>query len=311
MKLTVIVLVLMHVVLLETTALTITNPVNGEPTNLLVTDAGVLVTVLDKLIVLEKSTFSHLRTYDGYDVIGSRIAAAIAVGEEVLVCLHAINSSVSACSLQVDYVHCDQDEGNCVVTEIDVPALRGGSSVTSVDNSFYFATTDNRDLVFHYLKWTGYDNFVSLPSRKYITAEGFISREFFYSFFDDGHIYFIALDTLEQSKEIKLMRVCHELNNNRSSLIDFESMFEMKLDCGFSSDSVMIVSYFKINRTIFLGLSDASKSEVCVLRLVDIDAKLMQAYEECFNGTYTFQLPWLQEMSSCSRNEVRSTYVDA
>ncbi len=303
MKLIVLLLLLVQglVQQCEASLVTIRNPVEGAPTNLLVTDSGVLITVLDELIVLDAPTLSPLRTYSGYDNIRSSIAAIVAVEDEKLVvCLHS-RTHQSRCILQADYLHCNQLESNCAIDEWDVAAFREAEGcLTRVSNYFYSASSRDHEIVFSYFQLTGSYIPDVFFSHKIITAESFNSREFFYNFFDSGYIYFIALDNLtapEMSREIKLMRMCH-INNISSD--DFQSMFEIKLDCGIIFDNITIVNYFKINRMIFIGLSDGRRSKLCVFNLTDIDSKIMQAYQECYDTSNTFQLPWLNELSRCS-----------
>ena len=284
------------------------NPVDGIPTNLLVTDTGVLISVLDKLIVLDVSNFSNWRTYDGYDIVGSNISVIAAVGEGVLVCLYNNGRSPQGkCSFQVDYLHCTSQE-NCIVEDYEVNLSREGSCLTAVNDDIYFASSEDHEFVFGYIQLGGYDTEV----RKSITAASFKSRKFIYSIIDDQHIYFVALDSFSSPqvvKEITLIRACHI--SNMSSVMDFSSMFEITLDCGFLSDNISIVSYLKINRILILGLSDGSNSRLCAFSLEKIDIKIMQAFNSCYTEIYSFQLPWMDRMSTCVRfNEVKlTTYI--
>lgn len=298
MKLSVV-LLLIHAVLQQNEASTVSirNPVQNEPSHLLVTDTGVLVSVQDKLVVLNVSTFSYLMTYSGYDTTQSSIAAILPVEDTVMVCLHS-SGPRSQCSLHVDYMHCGRsDASECLLLDFSVGSLReGASSLTKIDNFFYSASSGGSEIDFSYFQLTGIHTVYSL---KTITNELFGSRKFVFSFFYDGHIYFVALDSIPgMSREIKLMRACHI--NNMTSIADFESMFEVKLDCGALSDNVTIVSHFRTNQTLILGLSDGRWSRLCGFSLMNIDSKIMQAYRKCSDGDYTFQLSWLEQSSSCS-----------
>lgn len=138
----------------------------------------------------------------------------------------------------------------------------------------------------------------SINTRMRITNVNFVSREFFFSFYDDGYVYFIALDTVVDSweKSIRLIRTCHHDNDTEN----IWSMFEVDIDCGLLTGNSTIVGVFQSNQTVVLVLSGVAGSDAfCVFTLADINEVATQAYSRCLEGNYKFQLPWSATASSC------------
>ena len=145
-----------------------------------------------------------------------------------------------------------------------------------------------------------------------ISNGNFMSREFHFSFYDSGYMYFISIDTLKQphKRVIKIMRICNvaEWNSDRHNW----PAFETELNCGSLAMNASIVSFNKLHGTVVLGLTGVvGKDQFCVVTVSSINSVIAHTFQQCCEGKYSFQIPWSSKPSSCAHfNDVSESSVD-
>jgi hypothetical protein len=205
--------------------------------------------------------------------------------------------------------------GECcfVVDAIEVYCVRGTIpnspvSMCFVDDSFYVASSANSLIrIVQYSFQMKYYLREPATFEGQIINRGFVSREFFFNFYDDDYVYFIGIDTLQASRaphtverRIALMRGCRG-DNNRALL----SMFEVAVDCGSLDLNTSITSFSKSNHTVLLGLvGSGGREKFCVFTTKDVNNIITRTYDLCYQGDYESRLPWARNYLCTHFNEV-------
>ena len=268
----------------------------GKPTNLLVRSNEVYVST-GRTIHIFNSTLSPLDMITCGNL--SKISSIAYSSDSTLVyCFHD-----GTC-----YLHVDSNE---VVDEcasfVNGVAISGAKiSLSSLWNYFYiassgkFANNHKRSIEIYKLQLSEDYTFEVTPT--FITDKidkgHFISRDFAFTFHDDGYIYFIAIDYFTNSSEngVMIMRSCH---HNDSF---YNSMFEIKIDCGPIAYNSSIVSFSRRNDAIILGLSGPGNDKLCAFNVADVNARAMQIYKKCLDEeNYAFFLPWSTAPFQCTQ----------
>lgn len=186
-------------------------------------------------------------------------------------------------------------------TAFEDPWLLGSNvntaaAITRADD-YYYVASGGMHSEFKICQFRDFNSFLMEAdcAAKRIRNHNFISREFLHSFSDDDFIYFVAVDHshVMEDNGIKVMRMCHKNSSTLSGYVSEVALFEVKLDCGPLAVDVSLMSLFKTNETVILGVHDNTfGSRLCVLNITEFNRVVTQTYESCITGGYDFQLPW-------------------
>lgn len=265
----------------------------SKPTQLISTSTGFIAAHDRSLIYISED--SDILSYSGVIRPGSLQSGVAAKDFScILYCFQD-----GHCSLVVDQQEIRRFEA-AVTPDVAI-------SMSVVGDSFYIASSAEEEQKIRISQYnTKVKYFLQEPLvfAGKITNKNFISREFFFNFYDDVYVYFIAIDTFktptnphEVERAIRLMRTCHPGDNGT----DFSSMFEIELDCGPLNPNASIISFSRLNHTVLLGLGGAGGSEkFCMFTTTNIDSVITRTYQLCYSGNFTSELAWVETRYPCT-----------
>ena len=219
-----------------------------------------------------------------------------------------------------------------IAMELFTATNRTALFTSSTDDSFYVgsfgprtnSTAGNVMQLTRYGHGCGLESAINTPwpavmPAFYPSLIADMERNFSHGFVVGANVYFFAVDSLNGSTSIRVIRVCHNQAPDASCIGNIDALYEIELECippitlmameleiDLCGISLLNSSNGVPETTVVLALCGVP-NRVCSYKLEDIDLAMDNTYSQCSEGQESVLSPiWMGSTSfPCSSFEVR------